>query len=114
MSTPRKPTGGVIDLAEVRRRIEAEQEDVVAPIRAAFMEELGAMFDDYMDEIRAATYGDEEKVLEELIATSSAMLALAAEEHSSDLDEQLDFIDTVSEIAAELVVEESPEETTPE
>ncbi len=94
---------GVVHLDEVRRRLEAAKEDAVAPIRASFMAEFGEMLDDYLDEVRAATGGDEEKVLEEMIATCSTLLALAAEEHSDDIEERVDFIDTVAEIATDLV-----------
>lgn len=97
---------GVIHLDEVRRRLEAEKEDAVDPIRSAFMEELGELMEDYLDEVRAATGDDEGKVLEELLATCSTVLALAAEEHSDDIEEQVDFIDTVAEIATDLVSEE--------
>lgn len=96
----------VIDLNEVRQRLVAEKEDLVAPIREAFMEEMGEFFEEYLEAIRDATGGDEEKVLEELIATCSTVLALAAEEHSDDIEEQADFIDTVAEIATDLLDEE--------
>ena len=44
--------------------------------------------------------------LEEMIATCSTLLALAAEEHSDDIEERVDFIDTVAEISTELVTED--------
>ncbi|MFZ5722559.1 MAG: hypothetical protein ACOY33_02745 [Pseudomonadota bacterium] len=103
----RERTREVVHLADVRRRLEAEREDTVAPIREEFMGELGDLMDDYLDEIRAATGGDPDKLLEELMATCSTVLALAAEEHSDDPEERADFIDTVAEIATELVTEEN-------
>lgn len=96
----------IIHLADVRRRLEAEREDAVAPIRTAFMEELGELLEDYLEEVRIATGGDADKELQELIATCSTMLSLAAEEHFQDVEDQLEFIDTVAEIAADLISEE--------
>lgn len=103
---PRK-SPEVISLADVRRRLEAEKEDAVAPIRMAFMEELGELFEDYLEEVRAATNDDPDKAVEELMAACSTVLALAAEEYFEDVDAQVDFIDTVAEIASELVSEDS-------
>lgn len=105
MSADKNP--GVIHLADVRRRLEAEKEELVSPIRNAFMEELGELMAEYMSEIRDAVGNDSEKVLEELLATHSTILALGAEEHSDDMEERADFIDTVAEIALDLVSEES-------
>lgn len=96
----------IIHLADVRQRLEAEREDAVAPIRNAFMAEFGELLEDYLAEINAATGGDADKELQELTATCSTMLALAAEEHFDDLDEQAEFIETVSEIALELLEED--------
>lgn len=96
----------VIHLADVRRRLEAEREDLVAPIRAEFMEEMGELLDDYMDALREAVGDDPEKLLEEMLATCSTILALAAEDHSDDPEERADFVDTVAEIALDLLVDE--------
>ncbi len=102
---PRK-SSEVISLLDVRRRLEAEKEDAVAPIRAAFMEELGELFEDYLEEVRAATDNDPDKAVEELMAACSTVLALAAEEYYDDVEEQVDFIDSVAEIATELLGDE--------
>lgn len=96
----------VIHLAEVRRRLEAEREDVVAPIRDAFMEEFGELLEEYLGELQEATGGDADKELQELIATCSTLVALVAEEHFEQDDERIEFIETVAEIAAELATEE--------
>lgn len=96
----------VIHLADVRRRLEAEREDVVAPIRDAFMEEFGELLEDYLSEVHEATGGDADKELQELIATCSTMVALAAEEHFENLEDRVEFIETVADIAAELATEE--------
>ncbi len=93
----------VVQLADVRRRLEAEKEDAVAPIRAAFMEEMGALLDEYIEAVRDATADDPDKAIEELMAACSTVLALAAEDHFEELDDQIDFIDTVAEIATELL-----------
>lgn len=103
--THNKPSS-VIDLSDVRRRLEAEKEDAIAPIRMAFMEELGELFEEYLEEIRDAIGDDPDKAVEELMAACSTVLALAAEEHFEDPDDQVDFIETVSEIAIELVSED--------
>lgn len=103
MSQDRTRTSDVIQLADVRRRIEAEKEDAVAPLRLAFMAELGELLDDYLDEVREATGGDVDKVVEEVMATCSTVLALAAEDQFDDIEDQVEFIDTVAEIAAELL-----------
>ena len=99
-------TRDIINLADVRQRLEAEREDAIAPIRDAFMEELGELIEDYLEEIREATGGDPDKELQELMATCSTVLAMAAEEHFAEVDDQVEFIETVAEIAAELMVEE--------
>ena len=99
-------TRDIINLADVRRRLEAEREDLVAPIRESFMEELGELLEDYLEELREATGGDADIELQELIATCSTVLAMAAEEHFEDAADQVEFIETVAEIAAELVDEE--------
>ncbi len=106
-----RPKSEVVDLAAVRRRLEAEREDLVAPVRAEFMEEMGELFYDYMDALRDVVGNDPEKLLEEMIATCSTVLALAAEEHSDDPEERVDFIDSVAEIAVELVVEPDTDDT---
>lgn len=104
--TPNGSSRDVVHLADVRRRLEARKEDAIAPVRVRFMEEFGEMLDDYLDEIRDVTGDDDEKVLEELLATCSTLLALAAEDHSDDIEERVDFIDTVAEIATDLVAED--------
>lgn len=96
---------GVVELAAVRRRLEAEREDQVAPVRAEFMEEMGELFYDYMDALREVVGNDPDKLLEEMMATCSTILALAAEEHADDPEERADFIDSVAEIAVELVID---------
>lgn len=96
----------VIHLADVRRRLEAEREDVVAPIRDAFMEEFGELLEDFLGEVHEATGGDADKELQELIATCSTLVALAAEEHFENLEDRVEFIETVADIAAELATEE--------
>lgn len=100
--TPRK-TSAVIQLDDVRRRIEEEKEDTVAPIRVAFMEELGELLEDYLDAVDEATNGDADKAIEELMAACATVLALTAEEQFEFVDDQIDFIDTVAEIAADLL-----------
>lgn len=106
-SMPHDPSGKkprtVIDLAEVRRRLDAEQEDAVTPLREAFMEEMGELLADYLDAVREMTGNDGDKALEEIMAACSALLALAAEDQFEDLDDQVDFIDTVADIATELI-----------
>lgn len=99
-------TREVIHLADVRQRLEAEREEAVAPIRAAFMEEFGELIYDYIDAVRTATGGDVDKSIQELMATCSTLLALAAEEQFEDTEDRLEFIDSVAEIAADLVAEE--------
>jgi hypothetical protein len=93
----------VVVLAEVRRRRSAQKEDIVAPIRDEFMEEMGDLLADYVDTIYEATGGDIDKSIEELMAACSTLLALAAEEHLDGAEEQLEFIDAVAEIAADIV-----------
>lgn len=100
------PLRDVIQLAEVRRRREAEKEDVVAPIRQEFMEELGDLLYEYLDTIAEATDGDEDKIVEELMAACSTVLAIAAEEHFEAVEDQIEFIDTVAEIASDLLNED--------
>lgn len=101
------PSRSVINLADIRLRREAEKEDVVAPIRQEFMEELGDLLYDYIETVNEATGGDIDKAIEEIMAACSTVLAIAAEEHFETVEDQVEFIDTVAEIAAELVGEEA-------
>lgn len=102
--TPRdQQPAPVVMLSEVRRRRRLEKEDVVAPIREAFMAEMGELLSDYVDAVYEATGGDPDKAVEELMAACSTLVALAAEEHFEDADEQLDFIDAIAEIAGDIV-----------
>ena len=109
-NTPGKTSRDVINLDDVRRRVEEEKEDAVAPIRLAFMEELGDMLDEYLDAVDAATGGDTDKAVEELMAACASVLALAAEEHFDGLDDQIEFIDAVAEIATDLVTDEDEQD----
>ena len=95
----------VINLADARRRLDAEKEDALTPIRNFFMEEMGELFQEYLEEVRTATH-DEEKILEEIMAACSTLLTIAAEEHFAETADQIDFINTVAEIATELIDEE--------
>lgn len=104
---PDHPSRRVVHLADVRERRAAEQEDVVAPIRQEFMEELGELLYDYIEAVQEATGGDIDKSIEEVMAACSTVLAIAAEEHFEDVDDQVEFIDSVAEIASELVGEEA-------
>lgn len=96
----------VVNLADVRRRLEAQKEDAVAPLRLAFIEELSDLLDEYIDDVREVTGDDEDKVVEEVMATFATALALAAEDQFEDVDDQVEFIDTVAEIAVELLTDE--------
>lgn len=96
----------VVELAEVRRRRSLQKEDVVAPLREAFMAEMGELLEEYVDAVYEATGGDIDKSIEELMATCSTLLALAAEEHFEDAEGQLEFIDAVAEIAGDIIGDE--------
>ncbi len=102
---PGKKPRTVIDLNEVRRRLDAEKEDAVVPLRDAFMEEMGELLAEYLEEVREITGNDNDKALEEIMAACSALLALVAEDQFADLEDQVDFIDTVADIANELIGE---------
>lgn len=97
----------VVQLSEVRRLRRLAKEDIVAPIRESFMEQMGELLGDYVDAVHDATGGDPDKAVEELMAACSTLVALAAEEHFDDTDEQLDFIDAVAEIAGDIVGDEA-------
>lgn len=93
----------VVPLAEARERRLAAKEDTIAPIRDAFMSELGELLADYLEAIDDATNGDPDKAVEELMASCATLVALAAEEHFDGIDEQIEFIDAVAEVAADIV-----------
>jgi hypothetical protein len=97
----------VIDLTLIRERRQAEREDVVAPIRAAYMEEMGELLTDFIDAVAEATGNDPDKIAEETLAAWSALLAITAEQHSADEEERIDFIDSVAEIAVELLEDDA-------
>lgn len=93
----------IIDINSFRERLEARREESVEPIRDSFMEEMGELLADFIDAVGEATGGDRDKMLEEVMAACATVLALAAEEQFTDLDDQAEFIDSVAEIATELL-----------
>lgn len=97
----------IIDINRFRERLEARREEAVEPIRAGFMEEMGELLADYMDAVEAATGGDRDKVLEEVLAACATLVTLMAEDQFDDREDQVEFIDSVAEIAEELLEQEA-------
>ena len=109
MNREKDSTGAIIPLADARRRRQAlkvDREDVIGPIRQAFLEDFGDLLEEYVENVLEVSGGDLETMVEEIMAAMSTSLAIAAEDYFEDREDQFDFIDGVAESAAELIEDE--------
>lgn len=94
----------ITDLNAFRERRLAHKDTELDTLRNEYLEQILDLLDDYLDEV-GEMVRDPEKEIEELVAVTATMLAVAAEEHIEE-DGREELIDTIAEIAIELLEED--------